>query len=266
MLVFAIDDEPKMLRMLHGAIAQAQPEAEIMDFGGGSPVLKALQEQGLRPDVVFSDIELPGMDGISLAVQIKRAAPACRIVFVTGYDSYALEAFHVHAQGYLMKPVTAAAVREELDQIPLAPARREKGLFVQCFGQFEVYYEGKPLLFERRKTKELFAFLVDRRGASCTAEEIVSVLWEEDSDLRGAKHRLRNLVMDLRTQLKGLGMEELLVRKSGVLALQAEQLDCDYYRLLQGDPQAVNAYGGEYMSQYSWAEATAGKLWFSRRI
>lgn len=266
MLVFAIDDEPKLLRMLHEAIAKAEPQAEIMDFMSGKAVLDALSEQSLKPDAVFSDIELPGMDGISLAVQIKRRAPACRIVFATGYDSYALEAFRVHAQGYLMKPVTAAAVREELDHLFTNQLERNKGLFVQCFGQFEVYYNGEPLLFERRKTKELFAFLIDRQGSSCTAEELIDALWEEQEDLSKAKHRLRNLVNDLRTKLKDLGLEDLLVRRSGVLALRADRIDCDYYRLLRGEPNALNAYRGEYMNQYSWAESTAGRLWFSKSI
>ena len=91
------------------------------------------------------------------------------------------------------------------------------------------------------------------------------MLWENEADLRKAKHQLRNLVSDLRAALKKIGMEDLLIRKSGILAVRAEQLDCDYYQLLRGDPQAVNSYRGEYMTQYSWAELTAGNLWFQNQ-
>jgi len=262
MRIYAIDDEPKMLRMLEEAIREAEPGAEIHAFSSAKDVLEALQSPEKRPDAVFSDIELPGMNGLTLAARIKEAAPDTRIIFVTGYDQYALEAFRLHAHGYVMKPVDAAAIREELDQIPYLPTPRPHTLYVQCFGPFDVFWQGKPLLFQRRRTKELLAFLVDRKGAACTAEEIAAALWEDETELGKVKHRVRNLVGDLRATLKEIGMEDLLIRRSGVLAIHAERLDCDYYRMLNGDPGALNAYHGEYMTQYSWAEMTSGKLWF----
>lgn len=112
MWIYAIDDEPKLLRMLCEAIAEAEPGAEIFGFSCAPDVLRALSAPDKRPNVVFSDIELPGMSGVTLAEKISAAAPQARIVFVTGYDHYALEAFRLHAQGYLMKPVGAAGVTE----------------------------------------------------------------------------------------------------------------------------------------------------------
>ena len=265
MRIYAIDDEPKMQRMLHDAIAEAVPGAEILDFTSAAETVQALSDPDKRPDLVFSDIELPGMSGLTLASRIKTAVPEARIVFATGYDHYALEAFKLHAQGYLMKPVDAEAIREELRQIPAAPKPRSSSLFVRCFGDFEVFWKEKPLLFERRKTKELFAYLVDKCGTACTAEEVAAALWEDEDDISRAKHQLRNLASDLRSTLKKIGKEDLLIRKSGLLAINARQLSCDYYRLLDGDPGAINAYFGEYMSQYSWAEPTAGRLWFNRK-
>lgn len=124
-----------------------------------------------------------------------------------------------------------------------------------------MFWQGRPLLFERRKTTELFAFLVDRRGGACTAEEIAAALWEGEADVTRAKHQIRNLISDLRATLSKIGMDDLLIRKSGVLAIHSDRLDCDYYRMLEGDREARSAFQGEYMSQYSWAEPTAGKLW-----
>ena len=158
MRIFAIDDEQAMLEELHEAIAQAEPGAEILDFRRAAEALRAITEEGLVPEVVFSDIQLPGMDGLSFAVQLKKAAPSVKIVFVTGYEHYALEAFRRRVNGYLMKPVDAAMVREELDALDL-PARPEpKKLRVRCFGYFDVFWQDKPLLFSRTQTKELFAY------------------------------------------------------------------------------------------------------------
>ena len=265
MCIFAIDDEPKMLRMLQEAIQEAEPEAEIYGFSTAADVTEALQNLGKQPDVVFSDIELPGMSGLTLAAKLKEAVPNVRIIFVTGYDQYALEAYRVHAHGYIMKPVDAAAIREELDQIPHTLRPNPQTLYVQCFGFFEVFWRGEPLLFQRRRTKELLAFLVDRKGKSCTAEEIATALWEDKDDLEKAKHNIRNLVNDLRKTLRKIGMEDLLIRRSGVMAIHADWIDCDYYQMLSGNPDALNAYHGEYMAQYSWAEITSGKLWFEHQ-
>ena len=147
---------------------------------------------------------------------------------------------------------------------PLDLPERGK-LYVRCFGHFEVFWEDRPLRFQRHKTKELLAFLIDRRGAFCSAEEAIAGLWEEEYDLKAAKHRLRNLSSDLRQTLRGIGQESLLLHQRNQLAILPERIDCDYYRMLEGDMDAVNAYAGAYMEQYSWAEPTAGRLWFSRK-
>ena len=55
-------------------------------------------------------------------------------------------------------------------------------------------------------------------------------------------------------------MEDIVIRRRGQVAVMTDRLDCDYYHMLEGDMDAVNAYRGEYMVQYSWAELTAGQL------
>lgn len=267
MRIFAIDDEPAMLSELHDAIAAAEPDAEIVDFRRAAELLNALDGPDGQPDVVFSDIELPGMDGLNLAAAIKTRAPATRIVFVTGYSQYALEAFRRHVQDYLMKPVDAGMIRAELDAlaVPLsAPAQTEK-LRIRCFGHFEAFWHDRPVVFQRRQSKELLAFLVDREGRACSAEEIAAALWEDDGSPKALKHRVRNLVSDLSATLRELGLEALLIREHRQLALRRDMVECDYYRMLDGDMTAVNAYAGEYMIDYSWAELTSARLHFQRQ-
>ena len=265
MLIFAIDDEPKMLRLLHQAIEEAAPDAEIIDFSLGSSAIDAIEGQKLRPEVVFSDIRMPGLDGLELAARIKRLVPEAKIVFVTGFTDYAVDAFRIHAAGYVLKPVTAQRIREELDHLFVSAAPGQDKLQVQCFGRFEVYWHGAPLKFERRQTKELFAFLIDKAGASCTAEEISAAMWENETDIRAAKTRIRQMVSDLRKTLSSIGMDDALIRYSGQAAIRRDRVDCDYYRMLEGDMTAVNSFRGEYMTQYSWAELTEGRLFFRQK-
>ena len=260
MKIFAIDDEKAMLEALHDAIVAAEPDAEVHDFKRAKPALEAIEEIG-APDVVFSDIELPGINGIALAAQVKEAAPDAKVVFVTAFPNYALDAYRVHGDGYVVKPVEADRVREELDALfPHHDIHRDK-LQVRCFGTFEVFAHGEPLIFARARTKELLAFLVDRNGGACTGPQIANELWE-DHATKNAQSYLRVLTADLKEALESAGLSDVLVREHGQWAIRPDLIDCDYYRLLAGDAEAVALFNGEYMSQYSWAEETAGKLYF----
>lgn len=268
MLIFAIDDEPKMLRLLHSAIQKARPGTEIMDFIDDDSLIAAISEQHRYPDVVFSDIELrSGVNGLELALRIKKLSPKTKIIFVTGYPQYAADAFRMHANGYILKPADPERISEELDYLQLEQSRPEpdEKLRVRCFGNFQVFWHGRPLLFRRSKTRELFAFLVDREGAVCSGEEIISALWENDDNIKNAKQYLRALTQDLRSTLAEIGMEEVFVRKHNQWAIRKDLLDCDYYRLLDGESDAVNTYQGEYMTQFSWSELTGARLYYKRK-
>ena len=260
MLIYAIDDEPNMLYLLHEAVAEAAPEAEIVDFRLGSEAVAYIENNHTSPDVVFSDIRMPGLSGLELATRLKKLSPETKLVFVTGYD-YAMDAYQLHVRGYIPKPVDAERVREELGALfPDAPA--QKRLRVRCFGSFEVFFDNRPLHFTRAQTRELFAFLVDRRGAFCSAGEAAAIIWEDADDVAKAKHRLRNLVADLNATLDAVGMGDVLIRQRNQFAVNMDRLDCDYYRMLDGDNEAANAFRGEYMEQYTWAESTKGRLAF----
>ena len=263
MMIFAIDDEPKALRVLCRCVEAAAPGAGLRAFDSAFAALDAIRFGGLFPDIVFSDIEMPGLSGLEFAVALKKASPDTRVVFVTAFSQYALDAFQVRAQGYIMKPLTTALVRRELDELPVEPKPAPNRLRVQCFGYFEVFWRGEPLRFARRRTKEFLAYLVDRRGAFCAMEDVISALWGDVDDMKNAKHRVRNYISDLRETLKEIDMEDVLIRRTNNIAIRTELLDGDSYRMLEGDMAAVNAFRGEYMTNYSWAELTAGNLYFN---
>ena len=262
MLILVLDDEPIMLNSARKAVQEAAPDAETLSFSLPADALKAVQERGLSPNVAFVDIEMPGMTGLEFAVRLKTLSPDTRIVFVTAFIQYAYDAFKVRAQGFILKPLSPEQAREELALLPPPSAPVPDKLQIQCFGHFQAYWRGEPLLFGRKQTKELLAFLIDREGATCTAEDISAALWEDDKDMKAVKHRIRTLLSDLRSVLRGIGMEDALVRERRQVAIRRDMVDCDYYRMLAGDAAALNAFHGEYMSEYSWAELSAGRLYF----
>ena len=262
MLIFALDDEPPMLRAAEKAVREAAPAAEVMTFSLPAAALKAVEEQKRLPDIAFIDIEMPHMNGLEFAVRLKTLSPGTRIVFVTGFTRYAYDAYKMRAHSYILKPLTAEAVREELEFLPKPPVPEPDKLYVRCFGHFEVYWQGQPLIFARKQAKELFAFLIDREGAACSAGDIAAALWEGDRDMKAARQRIRTILSGLRADLRNIGMENVLIRERRQLAVRRDMVDCDYWRMLAGDAAAINAFHGEYMTEYSWAELTAGRLYF----
>ena len=257
MKAIAVDDEALMLGALVAAIEASPDITEVKKFSDCEEALEHIKNN--PADIAFLDINMRGMGGLALAEKIVAARPNCKIVFCTGYEEYAIPAFKLHASGYLMKPVSAKDVQAEIDNIK-GIRQREKPLTVKCFGHFEVYANGEKLNFKRSKTKELFAFLVDRNGAGVTVAEIGVALWENDEDQKNQNY-IHQLFRDLRQSLEAVGVEEIFERNNYYYSLNPEKLDCDYYTYLKtGKPE----FHGEYMSQYSWAEETCGLLWKKR--
>jgi two-component SAPR family response regulator len=199
-----------------------------------------------------------GMGGLALAERIIASSPNCKIVFCTGYEEYAIPAFKLHASGYLMKPISDKDVQGEIDNIR-GVRQKEKLLRVSCFGNFEVYVKEEKVVFKRLKTKELFAFLIDRNGAGMTAKQICAVLFPEDADDAKNATYLRQLFMDLKNTLKSLGAEAVLCHETPCYRIDTTLIKCDYISYLEtGRPE----FHGEYMTQYSWAEETCAMLLF----
>lgn len=254
MRFIVVDDEPLALRDLSEILHKIVPDCEIVGCLTASEAVKTIQsrENG-NFDVAFLDIELGSGNGISLAKAMKDSIPELHIIFVTAYDTYALRAFEVHATGYLLKPALEEDIRRELtflykDEIC-------KRVRVQTFGGFDVFVDGKPLVFKRAKAKELLALLIDRRGNILTAREAICILYDDDGENNQVKlNYFRTLVHDIRSALYDAGVSEILVRSRNALAIRADLIDCDSYRFLLGDPVAINSYRHDYMINYSWAE------------
>jgi two-component system, LytTR family, response regulator len=118
------DDEPLARERVRVFLA-AFPEIEVVrECGDGVEASAAIRE--LRPDLVFLDVQMPGLDGFAVLDAVEEdAAPA--VIFVTAHDRYALRAFDVHAADYLLKPFTRARFGRAVERVlsRAAPARVE---------------------------------------------------------------------------------------------------------------------------------------------
>ena len=112
------DDEPHLAQYLKAQLAQAWPELDVVrTAANGVEAAQAIAE--LEPDVAFLDIQMPGLTGLEVAQGIEGPT---RVVFVTAYDQYAIEAFEARAVDYLLKPLKAERLAACVARLRQAPA------------------------------------------------------------------------------------------------------------------------------------------------
>ena len=254
MRIIAVDDEKIALESLASAIKAIVAEDEVVSFRYPEDALDYAKDN--LCDIAFLDVEMAGMSGVELASELKKYNSEINIVFCTGYGNYRDAAFELHASGYLMKPITPEKIKRELENLR-RPIFAKKRLKVQTFGNFEVYVDGKPLVFKYRRTKELLAYLVDRVGAMCTVGEIAGILFEDEG---GREDYFQKLRRDLLSTLEEAGCSNAIVHKRGMLGVMVSEIQCDYYDCLSNKKDFSSCYFGEYMSQYSFAEYTNAQL------
>ena len=262
MKVLAISEGTATHKALNRAFAEAVPDAELVACTTAAEAL-ALPEMNTF-DVAFVEISPSEIGGLEIVRKLKQLNPRMGIVFAAGVGEDTAYALGMCSPNFLMRPITTeslANVLEGLRLLSVASGGTDTRLFVRCFGEFEVFVNGQAVEFKRTKSKELLAFLVDRRGAVVSMRAVEAALWEEaPRPTRSSGSYLRTLVADLRRTLSECGHDDVLVRRPGQIGVDTTRVSCDYYDYLRGDPSALSRWCGEYMAQYAWAEATRAAL------
>ena len=262
MNILCVDDESLVLQYTVAMIREVMPrDTRISWYTNSASALEWAASN--KVDLALLDIDMPVMNGLELASELRRIDPSVAVIFLTGYSEYAVDAFSMHVSGYLLKPVNRDKLAEEISYaMESRESRPPEGSSIKaiCFGGFDLFVEGEVVSFARSKAKELLAYLVDRHGVSITRAEAAAVLWEDSFYDRSMQKQLDVVIRSLRTTLVNYGAEEILEIQKGSLRIRPEMIDCDLYRFSDGDRDAIDSYRGEYMSSYSWGEMTAAYL------
>ena len=263
MKAVCVDDEKLILDR---NVSLVEKLDEIDEVSGFTSAMKALEWIKGQQKVALAllDIYMPDMNGLMLAAMIKEISPDTAIIFLTGYSEYALKAFELHANGYLMKPVNADKLKQEvtfaLGSAQSIPAKKDDHIYVRTFGLFDVLVDGEPVHFSRARSKELLAFLVDRQGGTVTRAEAFAAMYEDEDYTRDMQKQFDVIVRSLKTSLKDANISEIFDVERGSMRVVNEKFSCDLYDFLAGDTATINSYRGEYMSSYEWAMFTEGLL------
>lgn len=253
MKYLVLDDEILAAEYLAALIHEIDEKAEIVI--ANNPV-KSLELAKQQFHVCFIDIQMPRLNGIEFANELKKLYPKTNFIFVTGYSDFMGEAFRLDASDYIMKPANVEQIRHALENLrysePESLAEEEKHrIQITCFGNFDILIDKNPVKFKFEKTKELLAYLVHKKGARCTSKEIIANLWEEE----GHDSYYRMLKKDLQDVLNKLKCGKIIYSERGKIGLSnLEYIQCDYFKWIENTVEGRKLYHGEYMVQYSWGK------------
>jgi len=213
LITLSVDDQPEISEMMQHLMNKIDPGGTHMTANTAEQAFKLLSKE---VQIVFLDVEMPGINGIDLAKKIKDFYPKLNIIFVTGFTKYCYEAYGVHSSGYLRKPVFEEDLRRELQNLRYPIDAPQSRLLVQC-SPFTVFDNGKAFVFHRSRTLEMFAYLVYRNGALCSNGELLGILWDGDPDKQGY---LRQLIKDMIESLDEIGERDLIEKKYGKIGIK----------------------------------------------
>lgn len=243
MRAIAVDDEIPALAEMRDILKDISDITQFETFSNGETAIEWAKKHQF--DIAFLDIDLGCMSGLELAKALRDINRRCYIIFCSGHGEYMPDAFKLHANAYLMKPILPDELQRELDYFKNLN-KSDKLLTIKSIGGFEVYdADGNLVRFKRSKVKELFALLVDRRGMSITSREICVKLWEDDGvqDKKNMAY-LWKLMNDLNHMMSDLGVADVIKKNGLGYYVDMDMVDFDAMDITTDE---------HYMEGYEWA-------------
>lgn len=258
MKVMMVDDEARALNLMRFMLSDMDDVELAAEFQNCNEALEYLRSPDtVKIDILFLDIEMPGIDGVSMAEELKKLSKPPRIVFVTGYEKHAYAAWKAEAVDFLLKPYEKEDIRHAIDR---CKSFRRTGdiskIEIKCFPSFDLFVNDVPVKFRNKKAKELLAYLVHCQGKWVITGDIVyDVFGGQDEEQ--AKKYYNVVAYRLRRTLAEEGIGSILQIDYGKCRIDTDNIVCDYYRYLRGESEL---FTGSYMQQYSWAEPAAATM------
>ncbi|WP_270166595.1 response regulator [Paenibacillus sp. SYP-B4298] len=194
MRAILVDDEKLALMHLKKMLERDVQGVEVVGMFT-DPVQVLDEAKKLSPDVMFLDIQMPEINGLEMGEQLQLQLPSTEIVFVTGYDQYAVQAFDLCALDYLMKPINRERLRKTVDRLRARldthkPVySRDSQVMLHCFQSLKLQLQGgEPELIRWRtnKAQELFAYLLHSRQRMVNRDTLIELFWPDIEPDRGA--------------------------------------------------------------------------------
>jgi len=207
-------------------------------------------------DVAFLDISMPDINGMKLSALLSELDEGINVIFVTGYEEYALQAFDMSALDYLMKPVSEDRLKKALGKIKKLRrvTDRVSNISVFLFNGLKIYAGGsEPTLLKLRspKTEELFAYLICKGTVS--RDKIIETLWPELKYEKALQNLNTNLYY-IRRSLKLSNSQARIHTNHHEISIERDSIYCDLYEF-EGITKRVTAMGMDDIALMERAES-----------
>lgn len=178
-----------------------------------------------KPDIVFTDIDMPEMSGIDMAIKIQSLLYDVIIIFVTAHSQFAVEAFRAHPLDYVLKPINTTIFENTMmyvvRQYDLIRLKQKKTLqkskySITCFGKLEIRNEKKEVMkFATQKSKDMFAYILCNADKITYRDEIIDLLFSSN-DPANALNNYYVTLCRLRNSLAKFGFDSKIfqIRKN----------------------------------------------------
>ena len=117
MNILIVDDEKLIVEDLMHEVRELYPSPDVLVDGTTGAADAILMAEQTEYDAALLDIDMPDMDGLNLARHLISSCPAINIIFVTGYETYALEAHELYCSAFLLKPVSRRKLKQAFDNL-----------------------------------------------------------------------------------------------------------------------------------------------------
>lgn len=210
MRIAICDDQAECLNQTSSAIRKcvSAAQASIDLFKGGISFLKEFKRHPY--DLVFLDIEMPEMDGITLAKKLRMLSTDVPIIFLTSHIEYALEGYEVNALRYLTKPVDPNKLRDVLSAV-MERMRQQRILWIKT-DMGEQKLPVKDILFMEAQNQNIL--ICTKKDAYCVRHNLSD--YEQELSQDGFFRIHRGYLVSL-THIKSIGKGEITLVNSTVL-------------------------------------------------
>ena len=278
MRAILVDDEALSLHYLSGLLRKIGGVEILGIYMNPYEAIEAVLT--MKPTMVFLDIEMPGMNGMEVAEKIQQSSPDTRIIFVTAFSEYAVNAFEMNAVDYLMKPVQLERLHKTLQRLTheavnvVAPTVPTRSAMVFAFQSLSFAWSGDSVdlvdvRWRTSKVRGVFAFLLQHRGSFVRKDLLLEHFWPEVDGEKGFI-QLYSTIYQIRKSIAATNFDIVIVNQENGyrLDLNSVKFDVDEWENRLKQASAVRAdtigmhrqllalYQGDYLAKedYVWAE------------
>ena len=211
-------------------------------------------------DLVILNIQTLEMDKFVFSKKLLEINPGLNLIYMTREKIFEMGECYQRNIDLSLKSLNSKEIQDVMQSLKQLEKSGQKHIYARTFGYFDLFVDGRPIMFKSAKAKELLAFLIDRQGGTVTTDQIITVLWENRPNDEATQSLCSKVVKKLKRELDECKIGSILIHKRGVRSIDVSQIECDMYELMRGSAKAKEQFFGDYMLEYSWAEGRVEAL------